>query len=231
MKYVCTGRVNPERDHVAFNQVKMTAGDGAKAAVSCNASQILVLLEHPSDNLNVAYIAARDVADIVVEALGFSCGMSYSAEIIQVTAENGRSHVFGAGTISAEPGQTLEMENFQNTFNQAFKLSGPNIFFRWALRDYLRAFNCSRDCPAYCYRAIESIKSAFQGKTETDQWNAMHSALGTDRSTIENTVKHYADPIRHGKHDAPDITHSQIWEMLRLTRDILFKYMKHETMP
>ena len=231
MKYFCAGRVHPERDHVGFSQIKMTAGGGAKAAVSCDASQIIVVLEHPSDDLNVAYNVASGVADIVVEALGFSYGISYSAEIIQVTAEDGISHVFGARTISTESGQTLKVENFQDTFNQAFKLSGPNIFFRWALHDYLRAFNNSKDCPAYCYRAIESIRSAFQGKTENDQWNAMHSALGTNRSTIINTVKNYADPIRHGKHDAPDITHNQRWEMLRPTRDILLEYMKHETKP
>ena len=56
----------------------------------------------------------------------------------------------------------------------------------------------------------------------------MHSALGTDKATIEKTVKNYADPVRHGTwDDAKKMNRLQRWEMQSLTRDILVKYMDY----
>ena len=55
----------------------------------------------------------------------------------------------------------------------------------------------------------------------------MHLALGTDKNTIEKTVKQYADSPRHGNWAAAKpVTLSDHNQMLRFTRDILVKYMK-----
>ena len=75
---------------------------------------------------------------------------------------------------------------------------GRDVFFRLAVRDYLRAINVVGDCATYCYRAIEGINSAFVFKIGSDRWDDMHTALGTDRTAITSTIKDYADPIRHG---------------------------------
>jgi hypothetical protein len=84
------------------------------------------------------------------------------------------------------------------------------------------------DCATYSYRAIEGIKSAFVSKTGIDRWDDMHSTLGTDRTAITNTVKLYADAVRHGNWvNAKPTNKVERWNMLCLTRDILAKYMDY----
>ena len=227
MKYLCTGRVLPERVNVKFAQIKVGEGD-ISAVVSCDASQLTVVLDIPWDDLVTAHSMAKDVAEIVVGALGFSLGLGYSVEIIQVTRQDA-AYVFGVKPESPKPGQTLQIASDHiPSFNQAFHLSASDVFFRLALRDYLRAMTDAKDCAFYCYRAIEAVKSAFEFKTRNDGWNSMHSALGTNKATIENTVKDYADPLRHGNWAKGKLTTtSERWDMLCLTRDILVQYMDH----
>jgi hypothetical protein len=196
----------------------------------CDSSQITVVLELASiDGWATAHIVAEHFAFIVVGALGFSLGSGYSVELIQVTEEDGTPHVFGVRPTSDTPDSTLGFEPIGPILNRAFLLANQNLFFRLALRDYLRAINDPTDCPTYCYRAIESIKSAFVSKTGMNRWDDMHAALGTDRATIEATVKQFADPIRHGNWVNARHTDSRTrWQMLLLTRDILLKYLDHE---
>ena len=235
MKYVCTGLVHPERANVQFERRELKSNKWS-AVVSCDASQVTVVLDVPSGDGRIAAFMARDIAgniaNIVVGALGFSLGSGYSVEIIQVIEQDGAVSVFGVRPRGKEPSQTLGMKPHIPAFSRALQISSKNVYFRLALQDYLRAINDVRDRPTYCYRAIEAIKSAFQGNAELEQWNAMHLALGTDRNTIENTVKQYADPIRHGNWiDAKETTGEEKWEMLLFTRDILVKYMDHAEPP
>jgi hypothetical protein len=102
------------------------------------------------------------------------------------------------------------------------------VFFRLAVRDYLRAILEVTDCGTYCYRAIEAIKSSFAFRTGNDRWDEMHAALGTKRDLIETAVKHYADPVRHGNWlGARPTNASQRWTMLSVTRDVLAAYLDH----
>ena len=65
-------------------------------------------------------------------------------------------------------------------------------------------------------------------RTGIDGWDAMHSTLGTERTVITSTVKQYADPVRHGNwRGMKPTTAKDRWRMLRLTRDILVKYMDY----
>ena len=229
MKYVCTGRVHPERANVSFGRVEMKVEGGWNAVASCDASQVTVVLDDPPvDGWIAAHIMAEDVANIVVGALGFSLGSGYSVELLQVTEQDGTPHVFGVRPGGEKPGQTLGMDPHISAFDRAIRLSGRDVFFRLALRDYLRAITEVKDCATYCYRAIEGIKSAFVFKREIDSWDEMHSTLGTDRTVITNTVKQYADAVRHGNwiREKPT-TKMERWRMLCLTRDILVKYMDY----
>jgi len=229
MKYICTGRVHPERADVSFSRVEMKFEGGGSAVASCDASQVTVVLDAPSlDGWISAHIMAEDVANIVVGALGFSLGSGYSVELLQVTEADGTPHVFGVRPEGQEPRQTLGMDPHIPAFNRAIRLSGRDVFFRLALRDYLRAITEVKDCATYCYRTIEGIKSAFVFKTGIDRWDDMHSTLGTDRNAITSTVKQYADAVRHGDWvNAKPTNKVERWKMLSLTRDILVKYMDY----
>ena len=203
-------------------------GGGAVVA-SCDASQVTVVLDIPSvDGWIAAQIVADDVANILVGSLGFSLGSGYSVELIQVTEEDGTPHVFGVRPGGETPGQTLGIDPHIPAFNRAIRLSGRDVFFRLALRDYLRAITDVTDCATYCYRAIEGIKSAFVFKTGLDRWDEMHATLGTERGVITTTVKQYADAVRHGNWvNAKPTNKLERWKMLSLTRDVLVKYLDY----
>jgi hypothetical protein len=228
MKFICTGRVHPERADISFSRVEMNFEGGGSAVASCDASQVTVVLDSPSlDGWISAYIMGEDVANIFVGALGFSLGSGYSVELLQVTETDGTPHVFGVRP-EGEDRQTLGIDPQIPAFSRAIRLSGRDVFFRLALRDYLRGITEVTDCATYCYRAIEGIKSAFVSKTGIDRWDDMHSTLGTDRTAITNTVKLYADAVRHGNWvNAKPTNKVERWNMLCLTRDILAKYMDY----
>lgn len=169
---------------------------------------------------------AEDIANIVIGALGLSLGSGYSVEMIQVTEDDGTPHVFGVRPTGDTPDKTLGFNPHIDIFNKAYQLSGGDIFFRLAVRDYLRAIRDAADCATYCYRAIEGLKSSFSLKTGGDGWQEMHQVLNTSRDAITTKIKNFADPTRHGNWaSAPTITGKQRWEMLVLTREILEKYL------
>lgn len=159
-------------------------------------------------------------------------GLGYSVEIHEVIEEDGTPRVFGVSPFTDAPDQKLGFDPHNPVFGRALKLAGRDLFFRLALRDFLRAITDPTDCATYCYRAIEGIKSAFVFKTGKDRWDDMHAALGTDRESIESTVKRRADPVRHGNWiEAPVTTAAVRWEMLWLTREILRKFLDREVPP
>lgn len=229
MRYVVVGRVQPERANVRFDQIEMKFQDGGTVVASCDASQITIRLDVPSvDGWIAAKIVADDVAHIIVGSLGFSLGSGYSVELVQVIEEDGTPHVFGVRPEGEQPGDTLRVDPQVPAFNRARRLSGRDVFFRLAVRDYLRAITDVADCATYCYRAIEGIKSAFVFKTGRDRWDDMHEILGTRQDVIETTVKQYADAVRHGNWiDAKRTDKFERWKMLALTREILIKYLDY----
>ena len=229
MKYIVTGRVHPERADISFGRIEMQLTGNGVAVATCDASQITITLDvQYLDGWISAYILAGDVANILVGALGFSLGSGYSTELVQVTEEDGTPHVFGVRPTGEEPGQTLGFEPYLPAFNRAVQLSGKDVHFRLALRDYLRAITDITDCATYCYRAIEGIKSTFVAKTVLDRWDDMHAALGSNRDEITTTIKDFADPVRHGNWlNAKPTNRFDRWKMLSLTRDILVKYIDY----
>ena len=229
MRYICTGRVHPERADISFGRVEFNIDGRTIAGASCDASQLTVVLDNPNiDGWITAQIQAEEIANIIVGSLGFSLGTGYSVELLQVTEEDGTPHVFGVRPTGEDPGQTLGFSPHQPAFHRAFHLSGRDLFFRLALRDYLRAIRDVNDCATYCYRAIEGIKSSFVFKSGVDRWDEMHAALGTDRECITATVKEYADAVRHGNWvRAKPTTGFERWKMLSLTREILTKYLDY----
>lgn len=225
-----TGRVHPERADISFGRIELKIGDDGTAVTSCDASQITVALNDPTlDGWLAAKNVAEEIATIMVGALGFSLGSGYWVELIQVAEEDGTPHVFGVRPGNPVSGEPLIIEPQIPVFNRAFRLGGHNVFFRLAVRDYLRAINDEKDCASYCYRAIESIKSAIAFKTGVDSWDEMHKILGTGKESITTTIKTFADPIRHGNWiDAKPTDKFIRWKMLSLTKDILLKYLDHE---
>ena len=228
-RYIATGRVHPERADINFSQIIWEIPDEGRVVASCDSSQLTVITELSCiDGWISAYIAAEHFAYIIIGALGFSLGSGYSVELIQVTEEDGTPHVFGVRPTGDREDDTLGFTPHDLIMNRSFRLANENIFFRLALRDYIRAITDPTDCPTYCYRAVESIKSACDFKSEGNKWENMHEALGTDQNTINEMIKKYADPVRHGNWiNTLQTTKIIRWRMLSLTRDILLKFLDY----
>jgi hypothetical protein len=227
-RYIAFGRVHPERADVRFTTIPLGIGSGGKAQVFCDSSQLtVVLMDCDLDGYLSAHIAAEHFASLVTNALGFYLGTGYSVELIQIIEDDGTPHVIGARP-SGPKGETLGFPDNQQLFEQVLRLSATDMFLRFAVGDYVRAITETGDCATYCYRSIESIKSAFAFKAAVDSWQPMHDALGTNRESIEQTVKRFADPVRHGNWiELPTTTGAQRYAMLELTRNILLSYMDH----
>ena len=227
-RYISFGRIHPERADVSFQRIDLVLEGGGHVIAHCHSSQLTVEVDAPHiDGFIAAHILAENAAEIVVGALGFSLGSGYSIELIQTVDADGTPHVFGVRP-TGDDGATLGFDPHIPIFNRAFRLAGTDVFFRMALLDFLRAIPQARDCAMYCYRAIESIRSAFAFSTKTEGWSTMHATLGTDRAAIDQTVKAYADPVRHGNWiNTPPTDKFTRWRMLRLTRDILAKYLDY----
>jgi hypothetical protein len=229
MKYIVTGRVHPERANVSFSTHSMDLDGGGIVSTSCDSSQVTVVIDIPTiDGWISAHIAAEDFANIAVGALGFALGSGYSVEMIQVTEADGTPHVFGVRPTGDTPELTLGFNPHTEIFNRALRISGQDLFFRLAVRDYLRAIRDPNDCAFYCYRTIEALKSSFALKTGSDGCQEMHKALLTSRADIDATITNFAAPVRHGNWAAaPATTGCQRWAMLVLTRHILEKYLSY----
>lgn len=228
MKYLVTGRIRPERASVSFSSITMKLSDSGTATISCDSSQITVALDSVGlDGWRAAYILGEQMAEVVVGALGFALGCGYSVDMIQITEESGKPHVFGVRPTMDDQGLGFEPDD-RRVFKGALHLCGTDIYFRLAVQDFLRAIDDTTDCATYCFRAVESLKSSFAMRSGGDGWKAMHEALGTDRASITSTIKVFADPVRHGNWtEAPRTDLYQRWAMLWLTREILFKYFNY----
>jgi len=229
MKYIITGRVQPERADISFSHVELNTQTGGTVAISCAASQLTVVLDEPNtDDYGTAMFEANIAALMVVGAVGFSLGSAYSPDLIQVLGEGGEPYVFGVRPANPkDQNETLLFADHQDVFNRALRLGAKDAFFRLAVRDYLQAINEPVDCVTYCFRAIEGIKSSFaSGTGKLKDWGPMHAALGTDEASITGLFKKHADPARHGNWgDIEDIDAVTKWKMLSMTRQILKAYL------
>lgn len=222
MKYFVTGRIHPERADVCISKIELKVGEEGKASLHCDSSQVTVILDVPSVKSNLsARIMAQEFSQMAVNSLGFSLGSGYSIEMIQVIPENGNPVVYGVRD------ERLMFDFKENMLDQSIRVAAEDFSFRQALRDYSRALVDFADCAFYCYRAIEAIKSSFEKEGENEGWPVMHSKLGTNKEEIKQTVKKFSDSTRHGNWSQVEPTSSQErFEMLKLTRDILYNYIQ-----
>ena len=148
MKYIVTGRVQPERADIFFSRVEMGVGTRGKAVLSCDSSQVTVVIESPDvDGWMSAMIQAEELASVVVSALGFSLGSGYSVNLIQVTEEDGTPHVLGVRPSNPEKqGESLGFAEQTEILNRALKLAARDVFFKMAVRDYLQSMTDVGDC-------------------------------------------------------------------------------------
>ncbi|HAU1294598.1 TPA: hypothetical protein JBI28_16335, partial [Legionella pneumophila] len=101
-------------------------------------------------------------------------------------------------------------------------LSSQNLELGIALGDFREAIRQPNFTSFHCYRAIEAIKQAFDGKKDKDKWERLRTNLDVERSDIDK-IANQAKFLRHGK------CHPQVWktrkEHMFITWNIIKKYI------
>lgn len=233
MKFVISGVVLPERANVSHSILRGNLGDGSKFTFSCDASIWTITLDSTTiDGYVAALIIAKDLARTIISTLGFQLGCGYTVEARQVTLEDGTSVVFGVQPLD-EHGASLRVTQAEVDGDVIRTLMSKNTQFRMAVFDYLAAMVEVSECGFLCYRAIESICKAvsidqqLSNDAKSSKWELMHRVLGTQRDEIDQIVKDFATPVRHGDWQTQKPSTSvQRLNMLRLTRDVLVRYAK-----
>lgn len=226
MQYVAIGKVHPERASAFFEEVKIKLDESTSLRVKCDAGQLSAVFDWNGDDVVGAKLTIEHHAQAITSALGFSLNCGYSVEIISIyRADDEHSpYTFGVKGPNEAPGDQITL------FNKALHFSAKNVFFRLALRDYMRALADQHDCAFYCYRAIEAVSQSFATTTEGSGWLAMHEALGTSKDEITEKVKNYADPVRHGNWvEAQGLNNQKRYEMLDCTHRLLVAFLDHGT--
>jgi len=218
MKCLVSGRIHPERADVHFGVVRWTLNEDIEVSAYCDSSQIAVRVNDSriSDPAS-AFITAEHFCGVVAACLGFELATTYTAEMIQLMTDE-ETHVFGRRV------PALMFDSADKIFPRSVALSRTDLHFRFAVFDYNIALSSALDCAFLCYRALESLKSAYGG------WDALHVAIGSSRKDVETKIKKFADPIRHGNWSELPVTNAQQRiEMLTITRDAIRSYLEVRT--
>jgi len=220
VKFTVFGRVHPENASVWLDRIESPTCAGGRFSIECKVSQILVIWEDPNvTDLDSAQIAATNLAQTYISAVGFAVGANYAVEILLVRREDGQLQRKDTKNPALDFGEASK-----TVLPECMSLAGSDPHFRFALIDYCKAIMNPIETGFHCFRAIEAIKCAFDPK----DWNKMHAALGTTRAQIDSIVKVNADPIRHGNwSEIPITTKAERDGALLLTRDILYKHLKY----
>jgi len=226
MKYYISGKVLPERAAVQFQEISMDMKQNGYMKITCDAGQLNAVFETPIDDIVSAKLTVEHNAQMIVSALGFSLNCGYSVEIINVftSGEEDKPTVFG---VKADTKNEFEQTK---VFNDALLFSSDNVYFRMALRDYMRAITDNMDCAFYCYRALEAITKSYNSGQGSQGWLDLHKDLGTNRQEVDDKITNFSSPIRHGRWvEAKSTNSAQRMAMLTYTQGVLLKFLAKNT--
>jgi len=226
MKFFISGKVLPERAAVQFSEIAMDMKQHGYLKITCDAGQLNAIFDTPIKDVVRAKLTVEHNAQMIVSALGFSLNCGYSVEIINVFSsdEEDQGIVFG---VKADTKNEFEQPKI---FKDSLLFSGENVYFRMALRDYMRAITDHMDCAFYCYRALEAITKSYSTGQGSQGWLDLHKDLGTNREDVDNKITNFASPVRHGRWaEAKSTTSAQRMEMLSYTQSILLKILAKNT--
>lgn len=224
MQFIAFGRLHPERAAAYFDEVKLNFGELGYLRVKCDAGQLSAIFDWGGNDVVGAKLTIEHHAQAIASALGFSLNCGYSIEIISVqkVGDLNGPYTFGVKGPNEVPENQIEI------FNEALHFSTKNVYFRLALRDYMRALVDQHDCAFYCYRAIEAVTKSFAASSGGAGWQEMHASLGTSKEEITQKIKVYADPVRHGNWvEAKGLNNQNRLEMLDCTHRLLLAFLKH----
>ncbi|WP_374624512.1 hypothetical protein [Devosia sp.] len=236
LKYLAEGRVIPERTVLSLPTVQgdMILWDGKPFTfrISLVLSRIFVLIDAP-DNMSIA-----DIRNLLFSLLGdvtnlicFKQVFGLSYEIDSITRiDDGYSEVLGVeGYVFDRLDEDSGLFTFR-TIRKGDNYSVPvemlqDMHFTRAAFELRCAIHYPHFTALHCRLAIEAIRNAFPGDTESIQWASMRTALKIDRSAFLS-FKSAADDQRHGRN------RDQTWEerkkAMQVAWETVNRYILHK---
>ncbi len=198
-QYHFVGRVLPERTAVDIDgfitieveipELKWTG----VSEISILSAQISVIFRGPEIlDIETLKNAATNLAQGLLDALGYQFGRAYVAEITSLLASQGVFTVFGVGITHIEATNSRRPCEWQ----RVLALAGPSPHLTRALSDLREAARATLDTGFFCQRVAESVRNHF-GDKEPANWVAMRDALHLKRETLESLSK-FGKLQRHG---------------------------------
>lgn len=197
------GKVLPERVPISWGTPMEGEAeiDGAysfkcKFRISLHLSQLVIDTTFTAEDLDIPTMRnfAAEEAQRLVGLVGYKVGGMFDVEIISATKQDTDEWVVFGNEWSC-----LKRENKNEPLSSAVvKVLLEDHSCNLVLSDFQRALR--EDTGFYCYRAIEVMMQAQKSENlkEAEAWQMLRINLNVDRSLIDR-VKHFADPVRHGK--------------------------------
>jgi hypothetical protein len=224
-KYMITGVVLPERNHVTidpdlfFKIDRPDLGFHCEIHIHIQASQITAMvrskdpIKRASDLRNLV----QDAIQIELDIEGYRKGMAFTAQVNTMVDFETDEVVLMGGAIKELSESASERPEFVDVLDLFKSRDKYQEQLRVTLASFRLAIRNPGDAAFFCYRAIEALKQAF------GTWAAFNAALNIDRSWSDDFRKKHADKQRHG---APSfMLHDERVEALFRVQKVIDRYV------
>jgi hypothetical protein len=234
VQYTFSGKVFPERANVSITQVRarLRASGGEidgelRYYVALSQVTATFVCDTAVSNIWTLKNYVEDAIRVALDGLGYTLGCGYDLEVTSMIDSLGnRPVIFGVGVpvlekVAAEAG--VKFEDIMDLFKES-----TGGYLQHCLADLREAIRVPKDTGFFCFRAIESLRQFFiherGAKDDKSSWQMFRESLDVDRTDID-TIKGFADPIRHGH--STEITDDQRATVFRLTWGVVNKFIKY----
>ncbi|HHU0025782.1 TPA: hypothetical protein ACT9M9_002979, partial [Legionella pneumophila] len=232
-KFIFHGLVLPERVQFNISKCKCAMQDieiilwssFSKIVVECLVKKSLEINLYTLKNY--VEMAVRTIVDSVgyLQACGYDVEIesAYDLQTKDFIIFGVHENIFHDDQINSDTNNGIPHPEISISPTELAFLSSQNLELGIALGDFREAIRQPNFTSFHCYRAIEAIKQAFDGKKDKDKWERLRTNLDVERSDIDK-IANQAKFLRHGK------CHPQVWktrkEHMFITWNIIKKYIE-----
>lgn len=218
------GRLSPERyDWSLAEPISVQLGGDHPLDVSLTIthSQICIRLQgHFPGTLLDLKNTASDIAQALVDAVGFVFAAAIDVEIATCIDANGNFHVFNTAFDGIREGD-LDSDALTALASKAL----GHWAFRAALSDHRQAIAEVNGTAALCYRAVESIRQSYviDDGNRASSWEALRASTGVTEDELR-WLENKGTPRRHG--EVIDLSEEDRRKALRIARRVILRHIR-----
>ncbi len=204
-------------------------------SVQVKASEITAVLEvenNPFDEYESCGNSLLPRIEAIIDAYGFLTGGGYGVELTKLV-DSGKGVVFEFPTYLNILPRVESFNDLESKFKLVFELTRyeEGAYFQKCLAEMRKALRYPYESPVHCFKAVEAIRQIYGRRLNLDAknnrskaWNALREDLSIEKSTIQEKIQKYSDPIRHG--EIQEFSQEERTELLRETWKIVHLYVE-----